>query len=279
MGKLLIHMTSQRKLNLEAFLALHPVFSLEELAAARGDPAGLDAARNQLKHHLRRGRVKRVARSVFASIPHGREAGSFQPDAVLVASSVCPEGIFSHHAALELLGAGHSAWQGWTLLCDSPPAPIRLGPQAIRFLAHPIVLVRRQAKDVGVRPVEWEGRTVQCTGPERALVDGFRQPRRVGGVAELLESASGFGVLDLDLLQEVLQAYDQQTLWAAVGWFLQRRQEHFSVPEDYLATLEERSPGQPRYLVRSEQGGKLAKRWNLIIPEHLLRWEGQDAEV
>ena len=279
MGKLFTHMTNRRRLNLEAFLSLHPVFSLEELAAARGDVAGLDAARNQLKHHLRRGRVKRVARSVFAAVPHGREASSFQPDAVLVANTVCPEGIFSHHAALELLGAGHSAWQGCTLLCDRPPAPVRLGPQVIRFLAHPIVLVSRRARDVGVRPVEREGRTLQCTGPERTLVDGFRSPRWVGGVAELVASASGFGVLDLDLLLEVLQGYDQQRLWAAAGWFLQRHQEHFFVPEDYLSALEKRSPGQPRYLVRSEQGGKLGKRWNLIIPEGLLRWEGQDAEA
>ena len=96
--------------------------------------------------------------------------------------------------------------------------------------------MKKQAQETGVRQVRREGQAVNCTGPERTLVDGFRQPRWVGGLSELVESASGFGVLDLDLLEQVLLAYDQRTLWAAVGWFLERYQERFFVPDQYLAT-------------------------------------------
>ena len=179
-----------------------------------------------------------MARGVFAAVPYGFEAGTVQPDPVLVASTVCPSAIFSHHTALELLGAGHSVWQVCTLICDRPPGPVHLNPHVIRFLSHPTPLVRKQAQETGVRQVEREGKTVHCTGPERTLVDGFRQPRWVGGLSELVESASGFGVPDLDLLELVLLAYDQRTLWAAVGWFLERHQERFFVPDQYLAALE-----------------------------------------
>jgi hypothetical protein len=119
---------------------------------------------------------------------------------------------------------------------------------------------------------------VEFTGPERTLVDGFRQPRWVGGLEELLNSAAGFGVLDLDLLQRLLTAYGQQILWAAAGWFLEHHQASFSVPGKYLGRLERKRPSQPRYLERGTRGGRLIPRWNLILPRHLLRWEGQDGQ-
>jgi hypothetical protein len=52
-------MAGKQKLDLQAFLETHPVFRLDEFAQARSAPDLLSAARNQLKHHLRRGRVKR----------------------------------------------------------------------------------------------------------------------------------------------------------------------------------------------------------------------------
>jgi hypothetical protein len=187
-----------------------------------------------------------------------------------------PDGIFSHHTALELLGAGHSLWRACTLFCDDPGSVLDLGPQCLHFLAHPTALRRRRLIRLGLRQGERQGREVAFTGPERTLVDGFRQPRWVGGLEELLNSAAGFGMLDLDLLQGVLAAYDQQFLWIATGWFLEAHQQVFSVPDSYLAPLERKRPPQPRYLDRRQRGGRLLPRWNLIVPRHLLRWEGQD---
>mgnify|MGYP007122523202 CR=1 FL=1 len=110
------------------------------------------------------------------------------------------------------------------------------------------------------------------------MLEGFRQPRWVGGFEELLESASGFGVLDLDLLHALLTAYDQSNIWAATGWFLERYQQEFFVPDAYLAQLEKHRPDQPTYLARNERGGTLQSRWNLIVPAYLLAWEGQHAQ-
>ena len=128
-----------------------------------------------------------------------------------------------------------------------------------------------------MRHSDRRGRRVTYTGPERTLVEGFRQPRWIGGPEELVESASGFPVLELDLLERVLEAYDQRNLWAAVGWFLECYQEQFFVPEDFLEGLEHRRPSQPQYLIRSERGGTLVRRWNLIVPARALGWEGQRA--
>ena len=277
MGKFVTHMKENRKASTEAFRDANPVFRLEEYAEARGKSQDLYAARNQIKYHIRQGRVKRVAAGVYATVPFGQDPETFWPDPVLVASCLRPGGIFSHHTALELLGAGHSVWNACTLFCKHPSPPHPLGEQRIHFLTFPRALERKGLRELGVRRSDRRGRRVTYTGPERTLVEGFRQPRWIGGPEELVESASGFPVLELDLLERVLEAYDQRNLWAAVGWFLERYQEQFFVSEDFLEGLEYRRPLQPQYLIRSERGGTLVHRWNLIVPTRALGWEGQRA--
>ena len=271
-------MSKNNKQNFERFLAGHPVFSLEEWALARGETDSMAAAHNQLKYHLRRGRIKRLARSLFAAVPWDQTPERFQPDPVVVAACVQPDGIFSHHTALELLGASHSFWQVYTLFCTHPPAAWTLDQQTIQFLAHPTRLKRNHQIELGIRQTERQGRWLKYTGPERTLIDGLRQPRWVGGVDELIVSAAGFGVLKLGLVAHLLTAYGQYTLWAAMGWFLERYQERFYVPDAFLADLEQHRPSSPRYLIRSQQGGRLCPRWNLIVPHRLLAWEGQDEQ-
>ena len=271
-------MPEKCQLKFDAFLATHPIFRLDELAEARGQPDQPGAAHNQLKHHLRRGRVKRVARGVFAAVPLGHDPVVYEPDPVMVATAIRPEGILSHHTALELLGIAHSLWNLCTLFCDHPPPARSLGRQRIQFLAHPTPLRRKAQIRLGLRQTERQGRSLWYTGPERTLIEGFRQPRWVGGLEELLESVAGVGVLDLDLLDRVLMAYDQYALWAAAGWFLERHREDFFVPDKYLAHLEKKRPQQPHYLGRAERGGELQSRWNLIVPRRLLTWEGQNVQ-
>lgn len=269
-------MKENRKITLDAFLTLKPVFRLEEYADAQGkSPAG---TRNQIKYHVRRGRVKRVAASVYAAVPFGQDSESFFPDTLLVAACLRPSGVFSHHTALELQGVGHSAWNLVTLFCEDPPASQRLGEQRIHFLSFPGVLDRNNLTELGVRHLDRRGRQVTCTGPERTLIEGFRQPRWVGGLEELVTSASGFPSLDLGLLEQILKAYDQGNLWASAGWFLERYREQFLVPEAFLNRLERHRPSKPRYLVRLERGGTFVHRWNLVVPSRVLHWEGQRAQ-
>ncbi|HSL84027.1 MAG TPA: hypothetical protein VLF66_14725, partial [Thermoanaerobaculia bacterium] len=95
-------------MNTQEFLASHPVFSLQEATAAWSPRGGTSGAAERLKHYVERGRVKLVTRGIYATVPAGVEAERFTPDRYLVARAARPEGVFSHHSALELLGAAHS---------------------------------------------------------------------------------------------------------------------------------------------------------------------------
>ena len=253
------------------FFATHPVFSLDEANTALAPKGGRSGTVERLKYHLRAGTLKLAARGVYAVVPPGVPADLFQPDPVLVASAVRPDGVFSHHSALELLGTAHSVWHQCTLFVEQRRRPLRLNGTTIRFLEHPGPMRSAASEQLGTLRIELQGRLLRTTGPERTLVEGFRRPSLAGGLEELVRSASGFSTLDLDLLEKVLHGYAIANLWAAVGWFLERFQQAFYVPGEFLERLTQHRPRSPHYLERDRRGGTLAARWNLILPEALAK--------
>lgn len=259
-----------------SFLQTHRVFSLDEAVRALDPAGGRKAVLERLKYAARRGKVKPLARGVYASVPPNTDPASFRPDPFLAAAVLRPDAVFSHHSALELLGAAHSLWHRCSAYSDRRPARFALDGLDLQFLAYPEALVRQQRTGLGTRSVHRFDRELRVTGPERTLIDGFRQPDRVGGLAELVESAAGFPVLELPLLFELLDVYQRKVLWAAVGWFLETHRQTFFVEEENLGRMEQHVPNAPQYLARDQRGGVLVRRWNVIVPEHLVAGEESD---
>lgn len=258
-------------MSMDDFFARHPAFSLGEAAQVLKPAGGRSGTLERLKYHVRAGRLKRVAREVYATVPRGQSAEQFRPDMFLVAAVVRPDGIFSYHSALELQGVAHSAWFQCTLFCAQRRPPLTTDGGRVLFLSHPAPLRKCGDVLVGTQQVEYRGQLLRVTGPERTLVEGFRRLDLVGGVAEFLEPVSGFPVLDLDLLERVLRCYSMAGLWAAAGWLLEMQQVQFHVPESFLQKLEALRPRAPQYLVRSRRSGRLVSRWNLILPPEIDR--------
>jgi hypothetical protein len=262
--------TQPHPYDFDVFVAQSPVFTLEELAAARGGSRQRSAARNQLKRYLATGRIKPVARELYASVPPGRDPERFVPDPFLVAAAARPDGVFAYHSALELQGAAHSVWHECTLHCDQRRTALRVGSSRILFLATPTAVVSRRAQTVATREFPRSTRQLVATGPERSLVEGLRQPHRVGGLDELIESVRGLPLLDFRLLERVLEIYGEKMLWAAAGWIAERHAETWSTPAEFLDQCRRHRPRQNQYIVRGLGGGRLLKAWRLIVPAHLV---------
>jgi predicted transcriptional regulator of viral defense system len=260
---------NQGKTGTRDFFAGHPVFSLSEATIALSPPGGRRGTVERLKHHLEKGRLKLVAREIYAVVPPHVEPDQFHPDPFLTAVAVREDAVFSHHSALELLGAAHSVWNQVTLYTGKRRRSLRLNRNVLRFLEHPGAMRPISDRELGTRRIERRGKLLRATGPERTLVEGFRRPGLAGGLEELVLSAGGFSTLDLDLLTEVLDRYNIANLWAATGWFLERFQTVFYVSDEVLTRMERRRPRSPQYLERSHRGGWLASRWNLILPDSL----------
>jgi predicted transcriptional regulator of viral defense system len=262
-------MNTKQQLRGADFFAGHRVFSLDEAVTALAADGGRPGVVDRLKYHLKTGRLKRVTREVYAVVPPAGPVENFRPDPFLVAMAMHPNGIFSHHSALELLGAAYSVWNQCTLYVARRRRPLLLDGFAVRFLDSPLPMQTGSGKQFGTRRVERQGMLLEVTGPERTLVEGFNRPSLAGGLEELIRSAAGFTTLDLDLLEEVLRRYGLARLWAATGWFLERFQKSFHVPDAFLTRMEERRPRSRLYTERDQRGGTLVRRWNLILPQTL----------
>ena len=273
MGDFFPNQIIEPKMKTLGFFVTHPVFSLDEASTALGLPGSRSGTVERLKYHVETGRLKLMIRGVYAVIPPGGKAEEFRPDPFLVAAAFRPEGVFSHHSALELQGVAHSVWNECTLYAEGRRRPLLVNGNTVRFLEHPAPMRTDSGGHLGTRKIERQGKLLLTTGPERTLVEGFRRPRLAGGLEELVTSASGFAVLDLTLLDEILQRYSIANLWAATGWFLERFRKTFHVPDEFLNHMEQHRPRSPHYLERNRRGGVLAARWNLILPRELMRQE------
>jgi len=263
-------MNTEQKPRGTDFFATHPVFSLDEAVADLAPGEKRLRVVERLKHHLRVGHLKHVTREIYAVVPPTWSPEHFHPDPFLVASAMYPGGVFSHHSALELLGAAHSLWNQCTLYIKGRRRPLILEDATLRFLDIPLSMKGDSDKQIGTRRIERQGKLLDVTGPERTLVEGFSRPALTGGLEELVNSAAGFTTLDLELLEEVLRRYDMAKLWAATGWFLERFQNVFHVPDALLTRMEQHRPRSRAYVERGQRGGLLVKRWNLILPKVVL---------
>ncbi len=259
----------------DIFLDRYPVFSRAMFAEAHGDYRPSSALVKRLKYLQSTGRIVSLERGLYATVRPGQDPKAVAPDPYLVGAALRPDGVFAYHSALTLLGAGHSDWGVVTLVSDRRRRPLELRTARVEILPHPVALVRKEAIDLGVRSLGYRQTTIRVTGRERTLVDGFRQLRLVGGLEELVTSAAGFASFDFELLDAMLHAYDLRILFAAVGWFLETYREQFYAPDAFLHKLEARRPASPQYLPRRGRSetdrGRLVPRWNLILPEGVLR--------
>jgi len=251
------------------FLQTHPVFSLDE--ATKALESSRDRIHRRMLYFIKRGKVRRLGRGVFATVPPGTDPTTYQPDRYLTMVALRQDALFSHHSALELLGAAHSEWHICTAYTAKQRVPLELGNNELRFLSLPKHLVRAKQTRLGVQSVRRMNKALSITGPERTLIEGFREPNLVGGIEELLESASGFPLLETGLLCDILELYKEKMLWASVGWFLERYRETFFIDESDLVAMEQNIPKSPRYLLTNQRGGTLLPRWNLIVPENFVQ--------
>ncbi len=256
-------------------MELNRIFTVEEFARHLGGQKSLAGYR--VRYYLSRGRLKRLANGVYATVPVGVAPGSYEPDAFLTAAAIRPDAVFAYHSALDLHGQGHSVWWTCTVCTTCRRSPVVLGRTTIKFLSHAqaarprtgVLSSRGEADVPWTTEISREGRTLRVTTPERALVDGLREMSLVGGLAELLESMDGFATLNPDALKEILRAYDNRRLWAAVGWYLQRRLKDLFLEASILGDFQKHRPRTRVYLVPGQRGGVLVRDWNLIVPAHL----------
>jgi len=258
------------------FLVANPVFTHHEFARHTSGPEpNPHTTRNRLAGLVANGRVVRVRRGLFASVPVGTDPARAAVDPYLVASKAADDASVAYHAALQFHGRAYSVWRRFHYLT-------RHRTRAFTFRDHEFVPVLapkaiRDQPDLGggVTELPYAGGTVRVTNFERAMVDVLDAPEKGGGWEEIWRSLESVEFFDLDRIIEYVTALGSALTAARVGFFLEQQRSYLMVEDEHLARLARLAPSEPRYLDSRRRSGKFFSRWNLVVPEYVVhrRWE------
>ena len=254
------------------FFAANPVFTHEEFLASRAEAAGRSTrtADTLLAQHARAGRLLRVKRGLYASVPAGVTPAQFQADPYLVATKASRDGVVAFHAALQFRGKAYSVWHRYAVLTRSHLRPFGFQGNEFVGVRPPATLLAREDMGGGVVEEPHAGGTVRVTTLERTLVDLFDAPSHGGGWEEVWRSLEMVEFFDLGAVLTHVERLGSALTAARVGFFLEQHREALFVEERHLQPLRRLAPRQARYLDRSRDPGKLVKGWNLVVPERVL---------
>jgi predicted transcriptional regulator of viral defense system len=196
-------------------------------------------------------------------------------DPFLLASKLAPDAALAYHAALQFWGKAYSVWHRFAVLTRAHLRPLSF--QGSEFIGVQPPKAVRHLPDLGGGIVSepYAGGAVRVTTLERTLVDVLAVPELGGGWEEVWRSLEMVEYFDLEAVVAYALKLDSAMAAARVGFFLEQHREALFVEEQHLRPLRERAPGQPRYLGRAREHGRLVKPWNLIVPERVLNrtWE------
>jgi len=209
----------------------------------------------------------------FATVAPGATPESTPVDAYLVGALGCPGGVLAYHSALELHGLAYSTFEEVQILVSRPQRGWTFRGVGYRPLRAPEAL-GEAAMALGVEVMDRLGINLRVTSQARTLMDVLDRPKWAGGWGEVWRSLERLRLVDFQEVVGYLECLGNATTAALVGFFLEQHQEALGVNETALRDLESMRPKGKHYLSRAE-GGRLAKRWNLIVPEPLWRrtWE------
>jgi len=275
---ILLAMTAQssKSPSPQRFFEAHPVFRTEEFVrahAAHGRSPVTSA--HVLAQNVSRGRLIRVRRGLYATVPSGANPEHFLPDPYLVASRVREDAVLAYHTALAFHGHAYSDWSRFQYVSDNRPRPFT--HRGVEYVAVTAPLAVRNAPDRGGELVErpHAGLTVRVTSLARCVVDLLDAPEHGGGWEEIWRSLEMIEFVDLDAVIRYATRLGTALTIARVGFFLDQHREAWKVRDDHLHALSALRPAQPTYLDRDRETGTLVHPWNLIVPAYVRdrHWE------
>ena len=260
-------------MKLNEFLSLHAVFTVDELdrfLSARGSGKP-NTRKSLLTYHRSRGRIVRVRRGLYATVPPGANPASSPVDPYLVAARMTADAVLAYHTALEFHGRAHSLYSRLLYTSARKSLPLTFRSHEIRGVPVPHPLRAKGEEMFGVTCHNRSGVKLRVTNLERTFVDVLDRPELTGSWEEIWRSLESVEFFDLDQVVEYVLLLENATTSAKVGFFLEQHRETLMVDDAHLNPLRKLRPRQPHYLIRAKRKGcRWVKEWNLMIPVEIL---------
>jgi len=153
-------------MKLNEFLSQHAVFTVDELDRFLSDRGSgkPNTRKSLLTYYLSQGRIVRVRRGLYATVPLGTDPVSSPVDPYLVAAKITADSILAYHTALEFHGKAYSLYTKLLYTTASKSLPLKFQSYEIRGVTVPHPLRAKGEEMFGVifhkrSGVELSGRT------------------------------------------------------------------------------------------------------------------------
>lgn len=258
------------------YFETHPVFTHEDFVEARASRGtSKRTSSNLLARHLAAGRLVRVRRGLYATVPRGVDPERAAVDPYLIATQLTDDAVLAYHAALQFHGKAYSVWGRFHYLTRLRARPFSF--QAMEFVPVQAPVALRALPDLGggVLELRHAGGIVRVTTLERTMVDVLDAPGKAGGWEEVWRSLQMVEFFDLDAVLDYALRLGSALTVARVGFFLEQHRDALMVEDRHLEAFRQHVPAQPRYLDTDREPGRLVAPWNLVVPEWVLerRWQ------
>ena len=266
-------------MKLDTFFARHPVFRVKELTEHLSTHGSINPSTRKalLAHHQETGRILRIRRGLYATVPLGIPAESFSVDPYLLAGKITDDAILGYHTSLEAHGRAYTIYEQFTYLTKrSLGRSFHFQGATYQGVSHPKALRCVGQEELYVEVQDRSGLDVKVTNLERSMVDVLDRPKLSGSWEEIWRSLESIEFLDLDKVVEYVTALENATTAAKVGFYLEQHRDSLMVSGEYLDRIKTLRPKSPHYMDRGYQDdGQLLADWNLIVPADVLQrtWE------
>ncbi len=223
-------------------------------------------SRQRLKDLVRQGRVGRVRLGVYFVVPPGQRPETTAVDPYLVGSRLAPDSVLAYHTALELLGTAQSATRAVYYVSARYRRPVIWRDVTFQRVAPPKALIVARNERAGVVMQERDGLRVSHSSRARTLVDCLDRLGLAGGLEELFHSIEAWPTIDPGELLTYLAILGKVTLYARVGYVLERFAGLWGLTETDMEPFHRRLPRSPVYLAGRGTPGRFVARWNLMVP-------------
>ena len=260
-------------MKLNEFLSQHAVFTVDELDRFLYDRgSGKPNTRKSLLTYYRsQGRIVRVRRGLYATVPFGTDPASSPVDPYLIAAKMTADAVLAYHTALEFHGKAYSVYTRLFYISASKSLPLKFQSHEIRGVSVPHPLQAKGEEMFGVTCHKHSGVELRVTNLERTFVDVLDRPNLTGSWEEIWRSLESVEFFDLDQVVNYSLLLENATTAAKVGFYLEQHKETLMVEEAHLAPLRKLRPRQPHYLIRGKRNDcRWVKAWNLMIPIEIL---------
>jgi predicted transcriptional regulator of viral defense system len=121
-------------MKLQESLTKHPVFTYEEFAGffKTKESRSSRTRDSLLAYHVRNGRLLRIKRGLYVTVPPGEDPKAYPVDPFLLAAKMTEDSLLAYHTALEFHGKAHSVHERFFYLTGTFPRTLTF--RGYRFL-------------------------------------------------------------------------------------------------------------------------------------------------